>query len=68
MVPIVVSVPKQTTCLSGVVINPNLVAVGAPLTAVALFEDVIPPDVSHVYNFPSCCHASKSSPKLANVH
>ena len=36
--PIVVSVPKQTKCLSGVETKVNCVAVGAPDTIVALVE------------------------------
>ena len=67
--PIVVSVPKQITCLSGLETIINFVFVGALDTAAATLDAVsIPPEVSHKNNPPSISRANTSSPQLSSAH
>ena len=66
VVPIVVSVPKQTKCLSGVETNVNCVAVGAPDIIVALV-DVAPVAFEfHSKVAPSAIVAISLLPKLSH--
>ena len=66
--PIVVSVPKQTKCLSGVETKVNCVAVGQPLISVALVE-VAPVALEfHSKLEPSAIVAISLLPKLSSDH
>ena len=68
VLPIVVSVPRQITCLSGLDTIINFDLVGALDTADATLDAVcIPPDVSHKNKPPSTSRANKSSPQLSNA-
>jgi len=66
VVPIVVSVPKQTKCLSGVETKVNCVAVGAPETIVALVEDAAVAFEFHSKVAPSEIVAISLLPKLSS--
>ena len=64
--PIVVSVPKQTKCLSGVDTKVNCVAVGQPLTTVALVSVASVALEFHSKVDPSEIVAISLLPKLSN--
>ena len=66
VLPIVVSVPINIACLSGVDKIKCLDAVGAFACTTAA-RVVTPPDLSHLNNLPLLCSASKSSPKFSNT-
>ena len=68
VLPIVVSVPIQITCLSGLDTIINFVLVGAFDTALATLDAVaIPPEVSQIKRPPSTSSANKSSPQLSSA-
>ena len=64
--PIVVSVPKETKCLSGVETNVNCVAVGAPDTIVALVPVAPVAFEFHSKVAPSAIVAISLLPKLSS--
>ena len=66
VVPIVVSVPKQTKCLSGVETKVNCVAVGAPDTIVARVDVASVAFEFHSKVEPSAIVAMSLLPKLSN--
>ena len=68
VVPIVVSVPKQIKCLSGVDTKVNCAAVGAPLIAVALVEVAPVAFEFHSKVVPSEIVAISLFPKLSSDH
>ena len=67
-VPIVVSVPKNTKCLSGVDTNICLDAVGAPLIIVALLFVASVAAEFHSKTALSCIKQIALSPKLSSDH
>ena len=67
-VPIVVSVPKNTKCLSGVDTKLNLEAVGAPAIIVALVLLAIVGSESHSKLSPLKIVAINLLPKLSKDH
>ena len=68
VVPIVVSVPKKSKCLSGVDTKVCLVAVGALATMVALVDVALVASESHSKVAPSTIVAISLFPKLSKCH
>ena len=68
VVPIVVSVPKNTKCLSGVDTKVCVAAVGALATIVALVDVALSASEFHSKVAPSIIVAINLFPKLSNDH
>ena len=68
MSPIVVSVPKNIKCLSGVDTNMSLDAVGAPDIIVALVPTALFASASHSKHSALCINAITLLPKPSILH